>query len=125
MSSTFKNQNTQEGFKMDNMENVPIYEFDDAVDYITERCDVNRDTVEKVILLDEDYTEEHNGEPIFDFDDEIDYIAERCDVDWDTVKKVMLMNEDYMRSIGAVDELPESMVEEINEIIRQKNEKKK
>ena len=28
-----------------------------------------------------------------------------------------------MRSIGVVDELPESIVEEINEIIRQKNKK--
>lgn len=112
---------------MNNREDAPIYEFDDAVDYIAERCDVDRDTVEKVILLDGDYVDEMKQAQVHEliFDDEIDYIAERCDVDWDTIEKVMLLNEDYMRSIGIVDELPEGMVEEINEIIKQKKEKKK
>lgn len=111
--------------EMDDRENAPIYEFYDAVDYIAERCDVDRDTVEKVLLLDGDYIEEHNGEPIWDFDGEIVYIAEKSDIDLETVEKVMVINEDYFRSIGVVDELPESMVEQINEIIREKNEKKK
>lgn len=110
---------------MDDKENAPNYYDDDAIDYIAERCDVDKDTIEKIILLDGEYTEEHNGDPIWDFDGEIVYIAEKSGIDWKTVEKVMVMNEDYMRSIGIVDELPESMVEQINEIIREKNEKKK
>ena len=110
---------------MDDRENAPIYEHDDAVNYIAERCVVDRDTVEKIILLDWDYTEEHNGDPIWDFDGEIVYIADKSGIDLESVEKVMVINEDYMRSIGIVDELPECMVEQINEIIREKNEKKK
>ena len=112
-------------YEMNNRDEALIWVFEDAIDYIAERCDVDRNTIEKVMLLDEDYVDEMKDEPIWDFDDEIEYIAERCDVDWDTIEKVMLLNEDYMRSIGIVEELPESMVEEINEIIKQKNEKKK
>lgn len=109
---------------MNNQDEVLILVFEDAIDYIVERCDADRDTIEKVVLLEEDYTEEHVGEPTWDFDAAMDYIVEKSDIDWETVEKVMLMYEDYMRSIGIVKELPESMVEEINEIIREKNEKK-
>ena len=35
--------------------NTPVYEWEDAINYIAERCDVDKETIEKVLLLEEDY----------------------------------------------------------------------
>lgn len=34
---------------------MPVYDWDNAVDYITERCDLEKKAVEEVLLLEEDY----------------------------------------------------------------------
>ncbi len=34
---------------------MPVYEFEDAVNFISERCDVEKDIIGKVLLLEEDY----------------------------------------------------------------------
>ena len=36
-------------------ENTPVYEWEDAINFIAERCDVDKETIEKVLLLEEDY----------------------------------------------------------------------
>lgn len=36
-------------------ENTPIYSWDDAINFIVERCKVDKDTIEKVLNLEEDY----------------------------------------------------------------------
>lgn len=36
-------------------ENMPVYDWDNAVIYITERCGLERNEVEEVLLLEEDY----------------------------------------------------------------------
>lgn len=38
---------------MDN--NMPVYEYEDAINFIAERCNVDKDTIEKVLMLEEDY----------------------------------------------------------------------
>ena len=38
---------------MDN--NIPVYDFEDAINFISERCDISKDTIEKVLTLEEDY----------------------------------------------------------------------
>lgn len=38
---------------MDN--NTPVYNYEDAINFIVERCDVSRDTIENVLMLEEDY----------------------------------------------------------------------
>lgn len=38
---------------MDN--NTPVYGFDDAVNFIAERCDISKEVIEKVLMLEEDY----------------------------------------------------------------------
>lgn len=38
---------------MDN--NMPVYDFEDAINFISERCDISKDTIEKVLTLEEDY----------------------------------------------------------------------
>lgn len=38
---------------MDN--NTPVYDYEDAINFIAERCDINKDTIEKVLMLEEDY----------------------------------------------------------------------
>lgn len=38
---------------MDN--NMPVYDFDDAVNFIAERCDISKDIIEKVLISEEDY----------------------------------------------------------------------
>lgn len=35
--------------------NTPVYEYEDAINFIAERCDVSMDVIEKVLLLEEDY----------------------------------------------------------------------
>ncbi len=37
------------------MNDTPVYEFEDAINFIAERCDVDKDIIEKVLLLEEDY----------------------------------------------------------------------
>lgn len=36
-------------------ENMPVYDWNNAVDYITERCGLEKNAVEEVLLLEEDY----------------------------------------------------------------------
>lgn len=36
-------------------ENTPVYEWEDATNFIAERCDIDKETIEKVLLLEEDY----------------------------------------------------------------------
>lgn len=38
---------------MDN--NTPVYDYDDAINFIAERSGIDKDTIYKVILLEEDY----------------------------------------------------------------------
>ncbi len=37
------------------MDNTPVYEYEDAINFIAERCDIDKDTIEKVLMLEEDY----------------------------------------------------------------------
>lgn len=37
------------------MNDTPIYEWEDAINYIAERCDINKETIEKILELEEDY----------------------------------------------------------------------
>lgn len=41
------------GNDMDN--NTPVYDFEEAINFISEKCDISRDNVEKVLMLEEDY----------------------------------------------------------------------
>lgn len=36
-------------------ENTPVFNWDDAVNFITEKCEVGKDIVEKVLELEEEY----------------------------------------------------------------------
>lgn len=36
-------------------ENTPVYEWEDAINFIAERCDIDKETIEKVLILEEDY----------------------------------------------------------------------
>lgn len=36
-------------------ENAPVFDWEDAVNFIAERCEVDRNTVEKVLELEEEY----------------------------------------------------------------------
>lgn len=36
-------------------ENTPVYNWEDAVNFITEKCEVKKDVIEKVLELEEDY----------------------------------------------------------------------
>lgn len=36
-------------------ENTPVYTWEDAVDFIKERCDIDKGSIEKVLELEEDY----------------------------------------------------------------------
>ncbi len=35
--------------------NAPVYEWEDAIDYIAQRCTLDRDTIEQILLLEEGY----------------------------------------------------------------------
>lgn len=37
------------------MDNITVYEWEDAINFIAERCDINKDIIEKVLMLEEDY----------------------------------------------------------------------
>lgn len=37
------------------MDNTPVYDYEDAINFISERCDISKDTIEKVLMLEEDY----------------------------------------------------------------------
>lgn len=34
---------------------APIYVFEDAVNFIAERCNIDRETIEKILMLEDDY----------------------------------------------------------------------
>lgn len=36
-------------------ENTPVYEWEDAINFIAERCNIDKEIIEKVLLLEEDY----------------------------------------------------------------------
>lgn len=38
---------------MDN--NTLVYDYEEAVNFITERCDISKDIIEKILILEEDY----------------------------------------------------------------------
>lgn len=35
--------------------NTPVYDWDDAINFIAERCDIDKETIEKILILEEDY----------------------------------------------------------------------
>lgn len=37
------------------MDNTPVYDFDEAVKFISERCEIERNIIDKVLMLEEDY----------------------------------------------------------------------
>lgn len=37
------------------MDNTPVYDYDEAVKFISERCDVDRNVIDKILMLEEDY----------------------------------------------------------------------
>lgn len=41
------------GNDMDN--NTSVYDYEDAINFILERCNVSRDTIENILMLEEDY----------------------------------------------------------------------
>ncbi len=38
---------------MDN--NTPVYDYEEAINFIAERCDTSKEVIEKVLMLEEDY----------------------------------------------------------------------
>jgi len=36
------------------MDNTPVYGYKDAINFVAERCDIDKDTIEKVLMLEED-----------------------------------------------------------------------
>lgn len=59
---------------MDN--NIPVYELEDAINFITEKSDIEKDTIKKVLELEEEYLksigviveEEENTNPLWMID---------------------------------------------------------
>lgn len=37
------------------MDNTPIYDYEEAVKFIFERCDIDRNVIDKILMLEEDY----------------------------------------------------------------------
>ena len=37
------------------MDNTPVYDYEDTINFISKRCDISKDTIEKVLMLEEDY----------------------------------------------------------------------
>ncbi|MDE6435759.1 MAG: hypothetical protein K2L07_16235 [Lachnospiraceae bacterium] len=37
------------------MNDMSVYEYEDAINFIAERCDIDKDIIERVLLLEEDY----------------------------------------------------------------------
>jgi len=37
------------------MNNTPVYDYVEAINFIAERCDIGKDIIEKVLALEEDY----------------------------------------------------------------------
>ena len=35
--------------------NTPVYDYEDAINFIAEKCDIDKDTIEKILMLEEDY----------------------------------------------------------------------
>lgn len=38
---------------MDN--NTPVYDFEEAINFISERCDISKEIIEKILILEDDY----------------------------------------------------------------------
>ena len=38
---------------MDN--NMPVYDFEETINFFSEKCDISRDNIETVLMLEEDY----------------------------------------------------------------------
>lgn len=36
-------------------DNVPVYDYEDAINFIAERSDISKDIIEKVLISEEDY----------------------------------------------------------------------
>lgn len=37
------------------MDNTPVYNYDEAVKFISERCEIERNIIDKILMLEEDY----------------------------------------------------------------------
>lgn len=37
------------------MDNTPVYDYDEAVKFISERCEIERNIIDKILMLEEDY----------------------------------------------------------------------
>lgn len=37
------------------MDNTPVYDYEEVVKFISERCDVDRNVIDKILMLEEDY----------------------------------------------------------------------
>lgn len=37
------------------MDNIPVYDYEDAIKFISERCDVDKTIIDKILMLEEDY----------------------------------------------------------------------
>lgn len=37
------------------MDNTPVYDYDEAVKFISERCEIERNIIYKILMLEEDY----------------------------------------------------------------------
>lgn len=37
------------------MDNTPVYDYEDAINFIAERCGVDKNIIEKILILEEDY----------------------------------------------------------------------
>lgn len=35
--------------------NTPVYDYEEAINFIAERCDTSKEVIEKVLMLEEDY----------------------------------------------------------------------
>ena len=35
--------------------NTPVYDYEKAINFIAERCDISKEVIEKVLVLEEDY----------------------------------------------------------------------
>ncbi|MDE6232157.1 MAG: hypothetical protein K2M60_02240 [Lachnospiraceae bacterium] len=54
-SRWYYTDNTICSFTMENIQNIPVYRKNDAIKFIAKRSNINKDIIEKVLSLDEDY----------------------------------------------------------------------
>ncbi len=45
----------KENWRKNMNNNTPVYDYEDAINFISEKCDISRDTIEKILMLEEDY----------------------------------------------------------------------